>query len=178
MVGKIREMVNEAPPWVTYAVAGTVVAIAVGVVVYQLMPASTGGSPGDKHFYCADCDDGFTVSAEKARDMLREAAKANPGQRAMAKCPKCNKFTCIIGLKCEKCGKYFEMPEKSGGIFPTSWRDECPHCGFSAQRDRAVRAALKQKAEGKYDPDKIPPFIREAVEDAERSGEYKDVEKK
>ncbi|MBN2561993.1 MAG: caspase family protein [Phycisphaerae bacterium] len=128
----------------------------------------------DKHFYCPECDAGFTVPSDKARDLLRAAAKANPGQHPLAQCPKCHKYTCLLGMKCEKCGAYFAMPDRHSGVFPTSWRDQCPKCGHSAQKERAVRAALRMKKEGRYDPEKVPPFIREAVEEAEKSGKYKD----
>ncbi len=169
MVGSIRERLNEAPPWVGYALAGGAAAIAIGIVLWQLSPSSGGGGTGgEKHIYFTDTQDGITVSAEEAREMLREAAKANPGQRPMIKNPKSGKYTGVIGEKCEKCGAYFELPEKSGSIFPDSWRDECPKCGHSAQKERAIQAALKQKKEGKYDPEKIPPFIRRAVEEYER----------
>ena len=171
MIGTIRDSLNQAPPWVSYAVVGVMLVLAIGVIAWQMSDPTATGSTGDKHFYCADCDSGFTVSAEDAREALRAAAKANPGSRPLAKCEKCGKFTCVIGKKCPKCNTYFAMPEKSGSLFPDSWRDECPKCGYSAQRERAVEAALKQKKEGKYDPNKIPEFIREAVEEAEAKGE-------
>lgn len=166
MVGKVRDALNEAPPWASYSIVGVGLVIVVGLIVWQLKPGGS-GQAGDKNFYCPDCETGFTKTAEEAREMLREAAKANPGKRALAKCPKCSKYTCITGLKCAKCGAYFEMAEGSTSLFPTSWRDECPECGYSAQKEEAVQAAMKQKAEGTYDPDKLLPFIVEAVEEAE-----------
>ncbi len=174
MIGSIRDSLNQAPPWVAYSIVGVVLVAAIGLIVWNLAPSST-GTEGEIDFYCPDCDTGFTVEAEEARDLRREAAKANKGGRALVKCRKCNQYTCVVGVKCKKCGTYFEMPEKTGSIFPDSWRDECPKCGYSEQRDRAVRAALKQKKEGKYDPNRMPEFIRESVEEAEASGEYDDV---
>lgn len=171
MIAQIRESLSQAPPWATYGVIAVILAIPVAIIAWELAPEGA-RSAGDKRFYCPDCDDGFTVSAEEARTLLREAAKANPGERALVKCPKCGQYSCVVGMKCPKCGKYFEPPEKSGSIFPDSWRDECPHCGYSGEREKAVKAALKQKREGTYDPDKIPGFIREAVEEAEESGEH------
>jgi hypothetical protein len=165
MIGKIRDMMNQAPPWVTYAVVGVVLVLIVGGLAWQVMP---GGGPKDtdKNFYFTDTEDGLTLSADKARDEMRAAAKANPGQPAMIKNPKSGKFTGTPGLRCPKCKAYFPMPEKTGGLFPTAWRDVCPKCGFSEQRDQAVQAAIKQKKEGKYDPNRIPTFMREDIEKA------------
>ena len=174
MVGTIRDSLNQAPPWVSYAIVGVVLAAAVGLVAWQLAEPSASGDTGDKHFYCADCDDGFTVTQDDARELLRQAAKANPGTRPLAKCKKCGKYTCVVGKKCPKCNAYYSMPDKGTESFVGVWRDECPKCEYSGQRERAVRAALRQKKEGKYDPDKTPEFIRNAVEDAEESGEFKD----
>lgn len=120
-----------------------------------------------KHIYFSDTKEGITVPVDQAREMLREAAKANPDKRPLIKNPKTGKHTGVMGMKCDQCGTYFPIAERSGGIFPTRWRDECPKCGYSVQRKRAVQAALKMKAQGKYDPKKIPPFIRKAVEEYE-----------
>ncbi len=135
--------------------------------------AAPTGAPADRYFCCKECGHGFGVTNDEARSLLRQAAKASPGQRSpLVKCPKCGKYACKLGIKCAKCGKGFTMPDKNGNIFPDHWRDECPQCGYSVQRERAVRAALKMKKAGKYDPDRIPDFIRKAVEEAEKSGEY------
>jgi len=111
MIGTIRDSLNQAPPWVTYAIVGVVLVLAIGVIAYQMSDSGGPGSTSDKHFYCADCDSGYTVSPEEARELLRAAAKANPGTRPLAKCTKCGKFTCVIGKKCPKCSAYFAMPE-------------------------------------------------------------------
>lgn len=127
-----------------------------------------------KHVYFRDTENGITVSAEEARDLLREGARANPGKRPLIKNPKTGKYTGVFGLKCDKCGAYFPLPEKTGNILPGSWRDECPCCGYSRQRERVVQAALRQKKAGTWDPDKVPPFIREAVEEYEAKQKEKD----
>jgi hypothetical protein len=171
MMDRIRSSLSQAPPWVSYGLAAMLVAIPVGIIAWEVMPERP-DLGGDKHYYCPECDDGFTVSAEEARTLMRAAAQANPGGQALVKCPKCGKYTCAIGYKCGKCGSYFPAPEGTGTGLVMRWRDECPKCGFSSQRDDAVRAALKMKKEGTYDPDKLPDFIVEAVEDAEESGQY------
>jgi len=137
-----------------------------------------GSSGGDKHFCCTQCESGFTISADKARQLLREAAKANPEKTPLVKCPKCGKFACAMGMKCQKCGKYFALRQVPGGIFPDGWRDECRHCGYSAQRARVVEVALERKRQGKYDPSKVPEFIRKAVEEAEAAQKKKGKDKK
>lgn len=140
------------------------------------MGRRSGSSASDKHFCCTACESGFTVSADRARQLIREAAKANPGKELLVKCPKCGKFACAIGLKCSKCGKSFVLDRSKGAVFPDSWRDECPHCGYSAQRARVVEVALRRKREGKYDPSKVPEFIRKAVEEAEAAQKKKQKE--
>lgn len=171
MLEQLRNKLNEAPPWVTYSVVGVVVVVAVGAVVLT-MEGSDERSSREKHFYFEDTDDGITVSAEDAREMLHEAAKANPTGRGLVKNPKTGKYTGVIGRKCPKCGKYFVPPEKPSSIFPDSWRDECPKCGYSDEKEKAIQAAFQQKKQGTYDPEKLPAFIREAVEEAEKSGKY------
>ncbi len=168
MVGSLRDKINEAPPWVSYSIAGGGLVILIVVIVWTMSSSSGPGELAtDKHIYFRDTQTGMTVSAEKAREMLREASKANPGQRALIKNPETGEHTGVIGMKCAECGAYFEMPEKTGSILPTDWRDECPDCGYSAQRERSVKAVLEQKKKGTYDETKVPPFIREAVEDWE-----------
>ncbi len=174
MVGRIRDALNQAPPWVSYGVAGLLLVIVVGLIVWQILPEGTGGGGDtDRHFYFSDTEDGITLTADQARKELREAAKAaGPGQIAMIKNPKSGKNTGVPGLRCGKCKAYFPMPEKTGGLFPTAWRDVCPKCGFSQQKEDAVQAAIKQQKEGKYDPNRIPAFMREDIEKAlqERGG--------
>jgi len=174
MIGTVRDSLNQAPRWVSYAIAGVVLVVAVGLVAWQVSGPSSRVIGRDKHFYCPDCDDGFTVTAEESSELMREAAKANPGGRPLVKCRKCGKFTCALGRKCPKCNQYFEPPEKSTKLFPDSWRDECAKCGYSAEREKAVRAAFRRMKAGDYDPNKVPEFVRIAVEEAEKSGEYKD----
>jgi len=131
--------------------------------------------PTDRHFFFTDTEDGISLSAEAARNEMREAAKANPGQPPMIRNPKTGKYTGVFGLKCPKCGTYFPMQPKTGSMFPTSWRDICPKCGYSEQREQAIQAAIKMHQEGKYDPDRIPPFMREDIEKALRE---RDAQKK
>jgi hypothetical protein len=172
MIGQIRDSLNQAPPWVTYSIVGVVLLAVVGLLVYNIGGSSGSGTADtDKNFYCESCGQGFTVSAEEARQLLREAAKASGGTgQILVKCKHCGKNSCVIGRKCEKCGAYFAVPERSGSILPTEFRDECPKCGYSPQRYQAVKAGLKQNAEGKWEPDKMPAFIRDAVEDAIKKG--------
>lgn len=129
----------------------------------------------DRHFFFTDTEDGISLSAEAARNEMREAAKANPGQPPMIRNPKTGKYTGVFGLKCPKCGTYFSMQPKTGSMFPTSWRDICPKCGYSEQREQAIQAAIKMHQEGKYDPERIPPFMREDIEKALRE---RDAQKK
>lgn len=171
MIGQVRDKLNQAPPWVSYTIAGVVLAAGIGLVLWQLAPEGAASS-GDKHFICEECEHGYTVTPEEARGMIREAAKQKGEDRGFIKCPKCNQHACVHANQCPKCKAYFAPPERSGSIFPDSWRDECPDCGYSAQKEKAVAAALKRKKEGKYDPNGIPEFIRKAVEEAEESGEY------
>ncbi len=171
MVGKIRDTLNESPPWVSYAVVGVVLVLAVGLVVWQLGSGGAQTATGDKHFFCEDCQHGFSVDADEARQLLRQAIKENPEARgATVKCPKCGKYTCQIGHKCPKCNTYFAMPAPSE-LEAGDWRDECPECGYSQERDEVVKTALELKKQGKYDPDKQPDYIRDAVEQAEEAGE-------
>ncbi len=167
MTGGIREKLNEAPPWLAYTVVGLVVVAAVGIVVWSTsQPDPTTG--GDRHYLCTNCKHGFTVGSAEAQAMLEEAARANPGQVAKTKCPACGEYACVVALKCPNCDTYFQIPERQAGMPAQGWRDECPKCGYSTQREQAVKIVLKQKKEGTYDPDKTPPMVLEAVEEYER----------
>lgn len=178
MIGQLREKLNEMPPWATYSAVGVAVVILIGVVVYK-----SGGGSGrvdrPKHFYFPDTDHGITVSSKEAREMLHEAAKANPKGRGYVKNPKSGEYTGVTGRKCPKCGIYFEPPESSGSIFPDSFRDECPDpkCGYSEHRENTIKSAFEAMKKGTYDPDKIPAFMREAIEEAEESGKYDHLKK-
>lgn len=171
MNGGIRDKLNQAPPWVTYTIVGVVVVAAVGFTVFRMGGGGTEVVATERHFYCLDCQEGFTASPEQSRELMQEAAKDKSAGPGMVKCPKCGKIRCVACRKCTKCGTYFVIPEK--GMGPTlSWRDTCPQCGFSEQKDNAIRTAFQQKKEGTYDPDRLPDYIRDAVKEAEESGEY------
>jgi ssDNA-binding Zn-finger/Zn-ribbon topoisomerase 1 len=171
MIGKIRDALNQAPPWVSYGIVGVLLVVIIGFIVIQAGGGGGGGKDTDRHFYCTDDGSGFTLSGAEARKQMREAAKANPGQRVMLKNPKTGQYSAIPGQKCPKCGAYFEIPEKSGGgLFPNAWRDVCPKCNYSESRAQAIETAKKQKKEGKYDPNRIPQFMREDIEKALEQG--------
>ncbi len=166
MVGKVRDFLNQSPPWVSYGAVGLALLLVVGFVVIRAMPERSGAKETDRHFYCPDTQDGFTLTAQEARNQMRESAKARPGQPVMLKNPKSGQYTAVPGLRCPKCKAYFEIPEKEGGLFPSSWRDVCPKCNYSESREQAVAVARKQQKEGKYDPNKMPAFMREDIDKA------------
>ncbi len=167
MVASLREKLNDAPPWMAYTIVGVLLAVVVAVAVLGLRPRQGGGPPAAVNFFCRECDYGFTVPGEKAQQLFAEAEKANPGLQRFVKCPECGKYGCVVCTQCPECGSYYTVPPAEEGMPVKGFRDACPDCGFSAERDRAIKKAMRQKAQGTYDPTKLPDYVREAVEDYE-----------
>lgn len=136
MVESLREKLNEAPPWVGYSVAGVLLVVAVGGAAWQFRSRDGGGPRGETHFLCRECDHCFTVSGDKAQQLLEEADKASQGLQRFVKCPECGERGCVICECCPECGFYYIIPPPEGGIPDEEFRDECPDCGFSAERER------------------------------------------
>jgi hypothetical protein len=131
----------------------------------------------DRTFHCIHCGNTYTMTADEATPILRDAYKKNPGHRPELPCPKCKQKGAVPAMKCTKCDGIITapttFPTKMRGPLPDKFYDKCPKCGYSKMRERLVQGVRKRmKQQPNYDIKTAPSIIQQAVEEAKARGEW------
>jgi len=88
-----------------------------------------------------DCNAEYQMDEAEYRRLETEARKSNimyPGAMPIT-CKECGQQSLLEAIKCPNpdCGKVFFRGELGAGHF----QDECPHCGYSATKEKRRKAA-------------------------------------
>jgi hypothetical protein len=116
------------------AIAATVICFVIaGTISYKSFFGNDGGgtATGEVVLLCTACG-GFEIPVQEFQSIISKNAPdgmmAMPGFGPVAIiCPKCNKKTCYIAEKCQKCENIFVLGQAKDPQFP----DRCPKCKFS-----------------------------------------------
>jgi hypothetical protein len=118
------------------------IVILLGCIVLAILITLLNHSDGEnKHktpiqLLCTNqkCGYTFVSNADELRKLLP------PGETIVAassvfKCPKCDKQSAYMAVKCKKCGALFVVDYKNPDTF-----DKCPKCGFSSFQEQSSKS--------------------------------------